>query len=274
MDRRIVRTTIFPQGKSLTNKQQRVLQALRRVLNFGNANPLLIPAQAGSSDTWSPLTRQLDTVNTLVTQVTDAAAQQSTQATNATLASTSEPSLRTTLRQQMHAVTQVAQSLKKTVPGIGVLKMPKGALQTESFLKSADSLTQQASTYQSVLVEHGLPADFVAQLTSATAALTSSVDGRGTARTARRAATKQVAVGLALGTQYVQIMDAALSQMLKADPAKLVQWKTAKRVTIKGVASTDTSSTASGTPAPTASSLVTPTPVTTPAPAEQPTAAQ
>jgi hypothetical protein len=253
----------------LTNKQQRVLQALRRVLNFGAANPMLIPAQAGTPDTWSPLTRQLDTVNTVVTQVTDAAADQNTQAIKSTLASTSEPSLRNALREEMHAVTQVAQQLKKTVPGIGVLKMPKVTLQAEGFLKYADSLTRQASTYESVLVEHGLPTDFVAQLNGAIAAFKSSVDARGTAHTTQVSATKQVAVGLGLGVQYVHIMDSALTRLLKADPVKLAQWKTAKRITIKGVtASTD------ATPAQTTSPVATPAPVAAPAPAAEQTAAQ
>lgn len=245
-------------------RQQRVLQALRRVVNFGGANTGIIPAPVGSPSGWSPLTRQHDTVSTIVTQVTDAASEQGRQATNATLAATSEPSLRTALREEMRTVTQVAHALKKSVPGIGVLKMPSSGMQVEALLKYADTLTKQASTFESVLIEHGLPADFIAQLNGAIAALEASVDSRGTAHTELVSATKQVAVGLLQGVQYVHIMDAALTKTLKSDPAKLAQWKTAKRTTTKGVTNSNSNSATASPVAQPTLTLATPAPVTPP----------
>jgi len=221
------------------NTQERVLQALRRVLNFGATNPTIIPPATGSSDTWTILTREYDEITTIVAQVTDAAAEQGRQATNATLAATSEPSLRSTLKLHMHAIAQVAQSLKTTVPGIGILKMPKVNVTAEALLKYASTMMKQASTYQPVLIDH-LEPDFIAQLNGAISAYKSSVDGRGTARATQVAATKALADGLTLGLQFVSRMDALLTKSLQSNPPKLAEWKSAKRVTAKGTASPNT----------------------------------
>ena len=44
---------------------------------------------------------------------------------------------------------------------------------------------------------------------------------------------------LALGLQYVQIMDAALAKALRDDAARLTEWKHARRVTLKGTTAVD-----------------------------------
>jgi hypothetical protein len=218
----------------MLSRQQRVLQALRRVQAWCAANPALVPPAEGPPAAWVPLTRQFDALNTIVAQLTFAAADQGVQTKRTTLAATDEPSLRRHVREELHAVTQVAQALRTTVPGIGVLRMPSTKLQSEALLKAADALTRQATTFQTVLVEHGLAPDFPAQLNSATSALRASIDGRGAARASLTSATKQLKVGSGLGLQYVNIMDAALTKALKHDPARLAEWKSAKRVTVKG----------------------------------------
>lgn len=252
----------------MDNRQQRVLQSLRRVQGWCAANPGLVPPPVGSPQAWTPLTRQLDTLNAIVTQATDAAAQQEVLARQTTLAGTDELALRKHLRSEMHVVAQVAQALRKSVPGIGVLKMPEPQLQVEGLLRATAAFTSQASTYETVLVEHGLAPDFVAQLRDAISALQGSVDGRGMARAGQVGATKQLAVNIALGHQYVSIMDAALTKTLKTDSAKLVEWRNSKRVTTKAVSTADfTSATTSISTATRATpTLVTHTAASTPLP--------
>ena len=223
----------------MDTRQQRMLQALRRVQAWCAANPELVPAPVAPNSGWSPLTRQLDALNTIVGQVTAAAVEQGVQTTRATLDASDERSLRRRLREEMHAVTQVAQALRGSVPGIGILRMPSPAMRTEGLLEAADALAQQASTYTTVLVDHGLAPDFVAHLTSAASALKASLDGRGAARAGRVSATKQVRTALALGRQYVQIMDAALTKTLRDDAARLAEWKHARRVMLKGTSAVD-----------------------------------
>lgn len=244
----------------MLSHQQKLLQASRRVIAWCAANPGLVPPAEGPPAAWPPLTRQFDTLAIITNQLADAATQQQVQFVSSTLASTDEPVLRQHLRDELRVVTQVGQALKKQVPGIGILKMPKPGMQSEALLKSADVVIQQAATYESVLVEHGLASDFLAQLRSAMAALKASIDGRGAANAARASATKQVKVNVGLVHQYVKLMDAQLTKTLKTNPAKLAEWKTAKRVVIKGVlpAGAGAALTMLHTPADTAPALVPP----------------
>lgn len=216
-------------------RQQRVLQSLRRVQSWCVANPGLVAAPVGPPARWSPLTRLLDGVHTVVTVVTEAAMRQGVQAKQATLEASDEPALRKHLREEMHAIAQVAQALRKTVPGIGIIRMPPSGTQVEGLLKAADALSKLASTYEAVLVEHGATPDFRAQLGDAISALRASVDARGAARASRVSATRAVAENIALGHRCIALMDAALTKTLRTTPAKLAEWKNAKRVTLKGV---------------------------------------
>ncbi|MEP6622771.1 MAG: hypothetical protein ABJE47_25850 [bacterium] len=255
----------------MENRQQRILQSHRRVQDWCAANPGLVPPPSGTSDTWAPITRQFDALNTLVATATQAAAIQATSGAERTLAATDEQDLRADLRRQMNAVTQVARAIRGKVPGISLLRLPPTKLQAESLLKAADSFVMQASKYETVLTDHALPLDFVAQIQRATSALKDSIDGRGAARASQVSATKQLAVTLDLGAQRVKILDAALKQVLRSDPAKLAEWRSVIRVTVKGFPSTDAGAVPPvAIPAPVGSHATTPpasVPVSSPAPA-------
>jgi hypothetical protein len=189
----------------------------------------------GSPNAWTPITRQLDALNTIVSTATVAAAEQSVNRSQIKLEATDELGLREHLRQEMRSVTRVAQALRKVVPGISVLRMPAPELKVEELLKSADAFITQATKFETVLVEHALPSDFLKQLGSSAATVKASVDARGAARAGRVSATEQLAVSLKLGTRQVQILDAALTKVLRTDSAKLAEWRNIKRVTLVGV---------------------------------------
>jgi hypothetical protein len=227
----------------MQNKQDRALQAQERTLAWCAANPTLVPPAVGSPDAWSTITRQYSALSTAVAASAAAAAKQSVSATNATLEATGEPSLRAHLRQELRAVTQVAQALKTTVPGISILRMPPVHIGATALVTATDGFITQASTYASVLVEHTLPADFITQLQDARSALAASIVGRGTARAGRVSASKDLVASLTLGKQLVQVLDSALTKALKDNPAKLAEWKNIKRVTVKGVVNSGASTT-------------------------------
>ena len=86
-----------------------------------------------------------------------------------------------------------------------------------------------ASVYKEVLVEHGLPADFLDQLAAATSALKSSIDARGMALSKRTGATASVAGDHDLGRRIVSMIDASLTHVLKNDPVTFASWRQAKR---------------------------------------------
>ena len=215
--------------------QMRGLQAFRRVAAWFTDHPQVI-ANSGSSS--AALASQVDALKKVVDSMTAGATEQTIQLGQATLAAKDEMDLRTELRSvHVKAIVKVAGALRGKVPGMGVFKQPSTKLHSETLLHAAEVIRTTASIYKDVFAEHGLPADFLDQLDSASSALKESVDARGVARSRVAAASTALATELSLGRQIVTMMDAALTHALKSDPATLASWRQAKRATIKGVTS-------------------------------------
>ncbi len=219
----------------MNSRQERVLQAFRRVQGWFAANPQYV-AKDGQAST-PALAAQLEALNGLVERLTDYAAQQQTQLSQSLLVSKDEQERRReVLGIHMVPITKVARALRGTIPGIGVLAMPKVRLQTVALIGAATTLARNAEIYKDVLVDQGLPTDFIEQLTAATAALKGGLDARGLARAARKSSTRGVESELSLGRRIVDIMDATLTHVLRGQPAKRTEWQHVKRVTVKGSA--------------------------------------
>jgi hypothetical protein len=198
-------------------------------------HPEVIP---GSGSSAAALGSQVDALKQMVASMTARATEQTTQASQATLAAKDEAAQRKDVRSlHLGAIVKVAGALRGKVPGMGVFKMPAPRLASETLLHAADAVRTTAAIYKDVFVEHGLPADFLEQLDTATAALKSSVDARGVAQSRRAGASTGLAGDLALGRQIVTMIDASLTHALKSDSATLASWRQAKRATVKGVVS-------------------------------------
>ena len=180
---------------------------------------------------------QVEALNGIVQRLSDHATAQDTQRAQTLLISKDEiEKRREVLSYQMAPIAKVARALSGTVPGIGVLSTPKGNVSTPELITAATAMTEKAEIYKDVLVESGLPADFIEQLTAAAAALKGSIDGRGLARASRVAATRGVGSEMALGRRTVHIIDAVVTRQIRSEPTKLAEWQQLKRVTVKGVA--------------------------------------
>lgn len=211
-------------------QQERVLQSFRRVQGWFAANPQYTASTPA-------LATQLDALNGIVQRLTDHSATQETQRSNALLDSKDEvEKRREVVVHHMKPIAQVARALRGVVPGIGVLKLPKGNIPTPQVINAATVMMKKAEVYKDVLVENGLPANFLEELEKVTAALKASFDGRGLARAARVLATRGVGEELALGRRTVSIMDVIVTRLLRSQPAKMAEWEQLKRVTVRGIA--------------------------------------
>jgi hypothetical protein len=217
----------------LTAAELRVLQSFRRVLGWFGAHPEAIPAQAGDGGQAPALATQIDALTGVVGRLTDHGTDQKAQALQSTLISKDEKDVRNDVRAHLRGIVQVAQALRGTVPGIGMLKMPASNIQAEPLVGAAESMSRSAAIYQDVLTEHGLPKDFVAQLDTTTTKLRQSIDARGAARSRRAGASKGITEELALGRRIVSLMDATLQRTLRTEPVPLAEWRHAKRVTTR-----------------------------------------
>jgi len=209
--------------------QERVFQSFCREEGWLIANPQYVAENPS-------LGHHLETLSGIVSRISGHATAQDTQFAQTMLISKDEiEKRREVLSYQMVPIVKIARALRGTVPGIGVLVMPKANVSTAGLVTAANAMAQKAEIYKDVLIENGLPADFIAQLTAAAEALKSSLDGRGLARASRVAATRGLASELALGRRVVTIIDAIVTRRVRSEPAKLAEWEQLKRVTLKGV---------------------------------------
>jgi len=221
----------------MDSHQDRTIQSFRRVEGWFVANPEFTATGTGGSTKTPALAAQLDALHGVVSRASDFAASQNTQSAQSLLIAKDEKDIRRDLlAEHMASIAKVARALRGTTPGIGVLSMPKGNIQTAPLITFATAMARKAEIYESVLVEHGLPEDFIKQLDDAAAKLKASLDARGEARAARVGATKGLASELALGKRVVEVMDASLTRKLRSSPARLAEWKHVKRITVRGTA--------------------------------------
>jgi hypothetical protein len=220
----------FARGEEIMNAyQERVQQSFRRVEGWFAANPQYVTANPA-------LRTQVEVLNGIVSRLSDHATAQDTKHAQSLLISKDETEKRReVLSHQMAPIAKVARALRGTVPGIGVLSLPKGNVPTPEIIMAATAMAEKAEIYKDVLVKSGLPGDFIEQLTAAAAALESSIDGRGLARASWVAATRGVGSELALGRRVVSIIDAVITREIRSEPAKLAEWEQLKRVVVKGV---------------------------------------
>ena len=216
----------------MNSQQERVLQSFRRVLGWHAANQQFV---ANGSASPPALAAHIEALNGVVERATNHAAEQETQAAQSLLISKDErEQRREVLSHHMGSIAKVARALRGDVPGIGVLQMPKGNIESAALITAATVMARKSEVYRSVLVENGLPTDFVEQLEGAAGQLKASLDARGRARGLRVGATRALETELGLGRRIIQIMDVTLTRVLRSDPGRLAEWQQVKRVTLRG----------------------------------------
>lgn len=210
----------------MNKHQQHLLLSFRRVIGFIEARPSLTPDTAEGR----AFLARVQALRVVADRIEWAAAEQHTARAAGTYAATGEPELRRQLCQvHMASIARVAQSLRASVPGIGVLRLPRKNLRSMSLIERAEAFARQAQIYAVVLTEHGLPADVIAQLNSAIVAFRASVDSRGTARGALGTATGSIESDVAVGRLIVKGMDGIIVRLLDANAGDLEAWRRSKR---------------------------------------------
>ena len=213
----------------MTSRQQRSLQSFRRVQGWAVAHADILNAAP------APVSAHLAKLGEYVVSIESNATQQVAQHQLSTRSSTDATVRRTAVRDAMLPITQVARALSGTVFGISAIStMPKKA-DNERLVTAATSMVENATIFKTTLIEHGLQPDCIETLQTAAAALKSSVDARGLAKSAGVGASKGIHADIPQGKKLVSLMDAGLLPQLRKDLATLASWRNAKRVTTKGV---------------------------------------
>jgi len=213
----------------MTNKQQRSLQSFRRVQGWAVAHTDILNAAP------APVSAHLATLNEVVTRIETNAVTQDVQHRLSTRDSTDATLRRKAVRDAMAPIAQVARTLHGTVFGISAISKMPGNADNEHLVGAAISMAENSMIFRTTLIEHGLQPDCIETLQVAAAALKSSVDVRGLAKSAGVGASKGIHAAVQQGIKLVSLIDAGLLSQLRTSASNLASWRNAKRVTTKGV---------------------------------------
>jgi len=232
----------------MKTEQNRSAQSFRRVRSWGSEHDGLLEAAPVAMHGYFT---QLDGI---ILRIEGNAVTQDAEHHNRTRKATDADMRRNAVRNAMRPISQVARTLRGSVFGISAIPtMPTKNADNEHLVIAASSMAQNATMLKGTLIDHGLAPDCIETLVTAAAALKSSIDARGMAKTRAVGASKGIRTDLKAGIKLVSLLDAALTTLLKDDHANLASWKNAKRVTLKGALgvvdpATPTAVAPSGTP--------------------------
>jgi hypothetical protein len=244
----------------MRTSQGSILQSLRTVQSFLEAND----SQLGDVNK-TGARQELDAA---IVELTDHVATQ----TGSNLASMGltqrQYSLRQALlRDHMAPISRIAQAKLPPTPEVAPLRMPVGHPTIERLASLATGMAKAAEPYTTVFVAAGMPADFIAQLNAAAAAMVGAMSDRTQSRGSRRGATSGLKTTLASGRKIVHVLDAFVKSALKDNPNLLANWNLVKRVRIIPTRP------APGTTPPTTTPATPPAPTTPPSAPAAPTPA-
>ena len=138
--------------------------------------------------------------------------------------------LRLALRFAMRPIAEAAAGSLRETPQFAALRLPSYRLKGMSMVAAAHAMADAATPYTDVIVDAGLPADFLEKLRRAADALSDSHDNRRDNHTASMGATKGLKEAERRGRSILRILDALVVPALDHDEALLTAWRAARRI--------------------------------------------
>lgn len=211
----------------MNDHQRRVLQSFRRVQDFLDAHPI------GGNP--SSAARHRVALDEAVRRIEENAVGQYAARSEGSSDSRRGERLRQAMRaEQLKPIVRVARALAAEHPELATLtKLPPVQADTVSLLAAAGAIADAAAPHEALLVENGLPADFLAQLRAAIAELRDGMDDRGNSVRRRAGATAAIDEALDRGRRAIQLIGTMVERAAKTDPQLMAEWRSASRVTPK-----------------------------------------
>ena len=207
----------------MENRQGDVLESIRAVQNFLDAH-----ADRLGDVNKTGVRQQLDEV---VTQLTGHVTSQNDHSLAALGATRKQRALRRILvNEHMRPIARIATADLPPTPEVQPLTMPAGRPTVAVLIGAARGMAAAAGRFATVFTGAGLPADFVAQLTTATDALEAARDQQTLTRSSRAGSTDVLAGTLQRGRRIIRVLDSLVANALKDDAELLTAWKSAKRI--------------------------------------------
>src|SRR6266699_4397001 len=210
----------------VTGSQKAELDALHRMQVFVHQN-----SDALGTVTQAPSRTALDAA---VTALEAQAGTQSAAQVYATSQTTQKLSAREDLRlNHMHPIAAIARISLAGTPQIVHLRTPRKNMDGVRLVAAANGMAQAAGLYTEAFIDHKLPANFIAQLNSATAAVQSTVESRNAALQQVKTATQSVRDETTNTRNVMKVLNALVTKQLKGRTDLLAAWRMAKQINAK-----------------------------------------
>ena len=208
--------------------QTETLRSFRRVRQFIAENtPANAPASFG---------RQLTELDDVLAQLDRIGLDQEAGGRTTNAETRHQRELRITLlKQHLQPISRVAREVFGATGVDRALRMPRSR-KNEAILAAARAMAEAAEKEQERFVEHGLSADFIAQLRVAATALGGAMSARVGSQHRKVQATAAVHLQMKRGKRAVRLLDAVIVPSLRANADKLAAWQSARRVKAAPVA--------------------------------------
>jgi len=210
----------------MEQKQQRVLDSLRRVQDFLDAHAGILGALRTSAGG-----KQLADAIVALTSHTDIQG-----ATELALSGqmSHQRAVTSDLREShMMPIATFARAKLRGVPDFAALTKSGAGLQPKPLVRAARAMATAAAPPADAFTAAGFPADTVQQLSAAADALDQAIVDRANAQVQRVAATKGISQELKNGREAMEMLNAVVSKQLVKNASLLAGWRAAKRVTAK-----------------------------------------
>lgn len=133
----------------------------------------------------------------------------------------------------MRPIVAIARAQVQPGSDVGLaagFRMPKASISITKMLASCDAMIEMAREHEALLVEKGLPPDFLYQFASTRDELAASRDRRAESRNSHIAARAGLRVELRRARLAVNQLDAVVRATFRGDDVVLTTWRTMKRV--------------------------------------------
>lgn len=138
--------------------------------------------------------------------------------------------LRLALRFAMRPIAEAAGAGLRETPQFAALRVPSYRLKGMAMVAAAHAMADAATPHTAIMVEAGLPTEFIEQLRRAADALSGSYDDRRGSQTASMGATQGLKEAERRGRAVLRILDALVVPVLGHDESLLTAWRSARRI--------------------------------------------
>jgi hypothetical protein len=176
----------------------------------------------------APLRAQLDTA---MTQLATSGQDQESLASSIRGEAANQVTMRKALKVDfLTPMGRIARHALRSSPDFEALVVPASVTRKGEFMNKVNAVAGAAAKHEKDFVDHGMPADFIAQLNTAVGALNASIDTRGKQKGLLTQATKGVKDSTKAVRDVLHVMDGIMKRALKKNQPLLANWVATKRI--------------------------------------------